>query len=85
MKVFNIGRLKERRRKLRRNMTPVEARLWKYIRKKQIKGKKIRRQFSVGGYILDFFVPKANWQLNSMVHLTTANLSKNMMKKEQDF
>ena len=58
MEVFNIGRLKERRRELRRNMTPAEARLWKYIRRRQIKGKKFRRQFSVGGYILDFYCPE---------------------------
>ncbi len=58
MKVFNIKRMKERRQELRKNLTPSEARLWKYIQRKQLNGKKFRRQYSVGGYVLDFYCPE---------------------------
>ena len=45
------------RRKLRAGMTPAEARLWTYLKKGQLKGRKFRRQHSVGHYILDFYCP----------------------------
>jgi very-short-patch-repair endonuclease len=57
MKIFNIKKMKARRRELRNKLTPSEARLWKYIQKRQINGKRFRRQFSVGGYVLDFYCP----------------------------
>jgi very-short-patch-repair endonuclease len=44
-----------RRRKLRRNLTPAEATLWKRIRHAKLSGRKFRRQHSVGHYIVDFF------------------------------
>jgi very-short-patch-repair endonuclease len=50
----NIPPLKKRRRELRNNPTPAEAVLWKYLCKKQILGKKFRRQYSVGKYVVDF-------------------------------
>jgi len=31
--------------------------LWKILRKKQLNGRKFRRQFSIGGFILDFYCP----------------------------
>lgn len=50
----NLPKLKHFRRKLRANMTPAEATLWKHLSKKQLKGRKFRRQHSIEGYILDF-------------------------------
>ncbi len=58
MKIFNLKSMKERRQGLRNKLTPSETRLWKYIQRRQIKGKKFRRQFSVGGYVLDFYCPE---------------------------
>ena len=36
-------------------MTPAEARLWTYLQKGRLAGRKFRRQHSVGRYILDFY------------------------------
>ena len=44
-----------RRKELRNNPTPAEELLWKWLRRKQLLGKKFRRQFSVGRYIVDFY------------------------------
>lgn len=55
--VHNRRDLKPTRRKLRNAMTPAEARLWTYLRKGQLAGRKFRRQHSVGRYILDFYCP----------------------------
>ncbi len=53
----NLQELKTFRRELRSGMTPAEARLWTYLKGKQLDGRKFRRQHSFGGYILDFYCP----------------------------
>jgi very-short-patch-repair endonuclease len=47
--------MEEVRRKLRHEPTPEEALLWKKLRARQVKGKKFRRQYSIGRYVVDFF------------------------------
>jgi very-short-patch-repair endonuclease len=44
-------------RKLRKNQTDAEKKLWKILRNRQLGEVKFRRQFSVGRYILDFYCP----------------------------
>ena len=44
----------QRARKLRRNATEAEKRLWARIRNRQISGAKFRRQTPIGRYIVDF-------------------------------
>jgi len=51
----NIPPLKARRKDLRNNCTPAEAVLWKPLQRRQMLGKKFRRQFSISRYIVDFF------------------------------
>ncbi|MCB0724507.1 MAG: endonuclease domain-containing protein [Ignavibacteriae bacterium] len=48
-------KLKTFSRNLRNNPTPGETSLWKYLRTKQIKGYKFRRQVPISNYVLDFF------------------------------
>jgi len=55
---FNSKSLKERRRELRKNGTAAEALLWKYLQKRQLLGKKFRRQHSIGPFIVDFYCPE---------------------------
>jgi very-short-patch-repair endonuclease len=47
--------LVERARKMRRALTPPEARLWSAVRRGQIEGLKFRRQPPVGFHIIDFY------------------------------
>ncbi|MBI1776613.1 MAG: endonuclease domain-containing protein [Proteobacteria bacterium] len=42
-------------RKLRRNMTEAESRLWTALRHHQLDGFKFRRQHAIGPYVLDFY------------------------------
>ena len=44
-----------RARRLRREMTPQERKLWRRLRGKQLYGIRFRRQHPVGRYVLDFF------------------------------
>ena len=56
--LYNQKELKEKRKELRSNSTSAEAVLWRMLKGKQIGGKRWRRQFSIGYYILDFYCPE---------------------------
>jgi very-short-patch-repair endonuclease len=49
----------EKARKLRRRLTPPEARLWFAIKDRKLEGLKFRRQHPIGQYVLDFYCPAA--------------------------
>ena len=55
---YNKRWLKARRRRLRRNQTPAEARVWELLRNRRCLGVKFRRQYSVDHFILDFYAPE---------------------------
>ena len=55
----NLPALKHFRQKLRGHLTPAEAKLWTYLKGKQLENRKFRRQHSVGPYILDFYCPSS--------------------------
>lgn len=55
---YNTKRLRILRKQLRKNQTDAEKILWRHLRAKQL-GFKFLRQYSVGGYILDFYCAKA--------------------------
>jgi very-short-patch-repair endonuclease len=48
-----------RARRLRKNMTDAERKLWQYLRLRQLDGHKFRRQVRIGPYIADFVCLKA--------------------------
>jgi very-short-patch-repair endonuclease len=45
---------KTRARKLRKNLTDVENKLWSRLRGRQLSGVKFRRQYPIGPFIVDF-------------------------------
>ena len=55
---FNIKELKEIRKALRLNGTSAEAVMWTQIKGRKINGRRWRRQFSVGPFIIDFYCPE---------------------------
>ncbi len=46
--------MKERARRLRRNMTDSENRMWYYLRNRRLGGYKFVREYVIGKYIADF-------------------------------
>lgn len=56
-KIHNRKPLKGFRKELRNNLTPAEATLWSSLQKRQLEGRKFRRQHSIGKYIVDFYCP----------------------------
>lgn len=57
VRLNNLPTLRTFRKELRSHLTPAEAKLWTYLQRAQLEGRKFRRQHSVGGYILDFYCP----------------------------
>ena len=55
--VFNINSLKNRRQQLRNRATEAEKILWSCLKKNTLKHKFIR-QYSVEGYVIDFYCPE---------------------------
>ena len=55
--MHNHKYLEQNRKLLRNNSTSAEAFLWKHLSKKQLEGRKFRRQHSIDNYIVDFFCP----------------------------
>ena len=43
-------------RKMRKNPTPAEHKLWELLRRKQL-GVKVRQQSMMAGWIVDFYIP----------------------------
>ena len=79
-KINNKKYLAKFRKELRNNPTKAESMLWKALRKKQLEGRKFRRQHSLGNYIVDFFCPQEKLiiELDGHVH-------NNFVNEEYDF
>jgi very-short-patch-repair endonuclease len=55
--IFNRKDLKSYRSSLRNRSTSAEAVLWDILKSKNLDGRKFRRQYSIGSYIVDFCCP----------------------------
>jgi len=73
-KIHNRKYLNEYRKRLRNNLTSAEATLWKSLQKKQLMGRKFRRQHSIKNFIVDFYCAseKLIIELDGAVHLDFA-------------
>ena len=72
--IHNRKYLETRRKELRKNLTPDEATLWKSLQRKQLKGRKFRRQHSIENFIVDFYYPQEKLiiELDGAIHLDFA-------------
>ncbi len=70
----NKSKLLPRRRELRKNQTKQEEILWEKIRNRKL-GIKFKRQYSIGGYVLDFYSPECKLviELDGNQHLAKEN------------
>jgi very-short-patch-repair endonuclease len=55
--LFNRKVFKSFRSSLRSGSTSAEAALWELLKSKNLEGRKFRRQYSIGCYIVDFCCP----------------------------
>jgi very-short-patch-repair endonuclease len=63
-------RKKTQSRRLRKECTPAEKRLWQYLRNRGVDGLKFRRQQVIEGFVADFYCEKAKLviELDGAVH-----------------
>ena len=64
--------LKNNARKLRKRSTDAERNLWYWLRNRQLKGCKFRRQYTLGSFIVDFIClsKKLIIELDGSQHIT---------------
>jgi very-short-patch-repair endonuclease len=74
-RIYNDKDKKPIRQKLRWDGTSAEAVLWKSLQRRQILGRKFRRQQSIGRYIVDFYCPECRLivELDGAPHFTWAS------------
>jgi len=51
----NKKHLIDRRKELRKNLTPAEAYLWTHLKAKKLDGRRFQKQHSIDNYIVDFY------------------------------
>ncbi len=75
----------ENRKRLRKNMTPAEAFLWKHLQGRKLKGRKFRRQHSIDHYIVDFYCAAENLiiELDGEVHMNATAQEYDETRTEQ--
>jgi len=56
--LYNDPSRKPDRRRLRKDATDAERKLWSILRNGQMAGLKFFRQYSIGPYVLDFYCPE---------------------------
>jgi very-short-patch-repair endonuclease len=57
MQLYNKTGAKSLRRKLRKDLTKEERKIWQLVRNRKVLELKFFRQYSIGKYILDFYCP----------------------------
>jgi len=75
----NKKHLIDRRKELRKNLTPAEAYLWTHLKAKKLNGRRFQKQHSIDNYIVDFYCAseKLIIELDGEVH-------NNPVAEEQD-
>lgn len=83
--LHNRKYLKPIRKELRNNLTSAEATLWKSLQRKQLKGRKFRRQHSIENYIVDFYCAseKLIIELDGAYHLDFAQSNRDFERQKR--
>jgi len=81
---INPKKTKKQRQYLRNNMTKWEVRLWNDLKDKKMLGFKVRRQYGIENYIVDFYCPalKLAIEIDGDVHYFDEKVKKDKKKNE---
>jgi very-short-patch-repair endonuclease len=79
---INPKKTKKQRQYLRNNMTKWEVRLWNDLKDKKMLGFKVRRQYGIENYIVDFYCPalKLAIEIDGDVHYFEEKVKKDKEK-----
>ena len=81
-RIHNKKELLQKRKELRKNLTPAEAFLWKHLKAKQVMGRRFQRQHSINYYIVDFYCAseKLIIELDGQVHFNPTAQEKDLKR-----
>lgn len=81
-RIHNRTELKPLRKSLRNNSTSAEATLWNQLKQRQLRGRKFRRQHSIGNFIVAFYCPEEKLvvELDGENHFWEEGMQKAMAK-----
>ena len=84
-KIHTKKELKEYREALRKNLTPAEAYLWKYLKARKFEGKRFTRQHSIKYFIVDFYCAseKLIIELDGEIHNNATAKEKDLLRSNQ--
>jgi very-short-patch-repair endonuclease len=82
--MLNPKKTKKTRQYLRNNMTKWEVILWNDLKGKKMFGFKIRRQYGIDNYIIDFYCPKLKLaiELDGDVHYYSDKMKSDLRKDQ---
>ena len=77
-RIHNKKELLTIRKKLRKNLTPAEAFLWRYLKAKKLNGRRFQKQHSIDNFIVDFYCAseKLIIELDGQVHMNSSATEK---------
>lgn len=81
---LNPKHSKKMRQYLRNNMTQPEIMLWNRLKRKQLLGYKVRRQYGIGNYVIDFYCPKLKLgiEVDGDSHFTSKGLNHDKIRSD---
>jgi len=84
-KIHSLKQLKETRKNLRNNSKSAEATFWTYLKRKQLLGRKFRRQQSIENYVVDFYCSeeKPVIELNGACHFSMGGQAYDELRYKQ--
>jgi very-short-patch-repair endonuclease len=82
--LYNQSSQLEFRRLLRKRATPAEKLLWSSLRNRQLDGRKFKRQYGIGNYVLDFYCPSERLciELDGAPHFSIEGMERDRKKDE---
>ena len=83
-RIYNSSDNVAKRKNLRNYPTDAEIVLWSRLQRRQLQGKKFRRQHGVGPYIVDFYCPECRVivELDGAGHFTDEAIKKDAERTE---
>lgn len=84
VQMLNPKKTKKQRQYLRNHMTKWEVRLWNDLKGRKMFGFKVRRQYGIENYIVDFYCPqlKLAVEIDGDIHYLNEKVKKDLEKDE---
>jgi very-short-patch-repair endonuclease len=81
-KIYNKKNHKEKRRRLRKNMTKAEVFLWLELKNRKILGQRFLRQYGVLSYVIDNYCPKIKLaiEIDGPTHITDEEIENDKIR-----